>query len=90
MIAKWLLADTDILIADEPTRGVDVGARFDIYQLLQQEAAKGKAILLISSELPELLLLCDKIHVIRNGRMAGNFSREDATEEKIMHAAAAE
>lgn len=90
VIAKWLLADTDILIADEPTQGVDAGARFEIYNLLQQEAAKGKAILLISSELPELLLLCDTIYVIRNGRLAACFSKEEATEEKIMHAAAAE
>ena len=90
VIAKWLLADTDILIADEPTQGVDVGARFEIYQLLQQEAAKGKAILLISSEMPELLLLSDTIYVIRNGRLAAGFSKEEATEEKIMQAAAAE
>ena len=90
VIAKWLLADTDILIADEPTQGVDVGARFEIYQILLQEAARGKAILMISSELPELLLLCDVIHVIRNGHLVKSFSRENATEEKIMQAAAAD
>jgi ribose transport system ATP-binding protein len=90
VIAKWLLADTDILIADEPTQGVDVGARFEIYQILLQEAARGKAILMISSELPELLLLCDVIHVIRNGHLAKSFSRENATEEKIIRAAAAD
>ncbi|HEV8083961.1 MAG TPA: sugar ABC transporter ATP-binding protein [Chitinophagaceae bacterium] len=90
VIAKWLLADTEILIADEPTRGVDVGSRFEIYQLLKKEAEKGKAILLISSELPELLLLSDTIHVIRNGKLVETFNRENATEEKIMLAAAAE
>jgi ABC-type sugar transport system ATPase subunit len=90
VIAKWLLADTDILIADEPTQGVDVGARFEIYQILLHEAARGKAILIISSELPELLLLCDVIHVIRNGHLAKSFSRENATEEKIMQAAASD
>lgn len=90
VIAKWLLADTDILIADEPTQGVDVGARYELYQLLLQEAAKGKAILLISSELPELLLLSDHIYVIRTGKVVADFSREIATEEKIMQAAAAE
>lgn len=90
VIAKWLLADTNILIADEPTQGVDVGARFEIYQILLQEAAKGKAILMISSELPELLQLCDVIHVIRNGHLVKSFSRENATEEKIIQAAAAD
>ncbi|MEP7142227.1 MAG: sugar ABC transporter ATP-binding protein [Ferruginibacter sp.] len=90
VIAKWLLADTDILIADEPTQGVDVGARFEIYQLLLEEAARGKSILLISSELPELLLLCDTIHVVHKGRLTKSFPKEDATEEKIMQAAAAD
>jgi len=90
VIAKWLLVNPDILIADEPTQGVDVGARFEIYELLQQEAAKGKAVLLISSDMPELLQLCDIIYVIRSGRLVASFNRTAATEEKIMQAAASD
>ncbi|HLL95629.1 MAG TPA: sugar ABC transporter ATP-binding protein [Spirosoma sp.] len=87
MVARWLLADPDILIVDEPTHGIDVGSKAEIYDLLRQLAKQGKGILLISSELPELLLLSDRILVVRNGAISGEFSRADATEERIMNAA---
>ena len=88
VLAKWLLLNSEILIVDEPTHGVDVGARFEIYELLQREAAKGKSILLISSDLPELLMLSDNIFVLYKGRITKRFTREEATEEKILHYAA--
>ncbi len=88
VLAKWLLTDPDILIVDEPTHGIDVGAKAEIYSLLEQLAAKGKGIILISSELPELLALADRILVIRQGRLAGELNRKDATEEKVIAMAA--
>jgi ABC-type sugar transport system ATPase subunit len=87
VLAKWLLRKPDILIADEPTHGVDIGAKFEIYKLLRGLAAEGKGILLISSELPELLLLSDTILVVRNGTVVKKMNRTDATEENIMQAA---
>ena len=84
VIAKWLLADPTLFIADEPTRGVDVGAKYEIYSLLCKLAEEGKAVMMISSDLPELLGLCDRILVMSNGRITGEFSREDATQERIM------
>lgn len=87
VLAKWLLIDADVLIVDEPTHGIDVGAKFEIYEILKGLAKEGKAILMISSELPELLGLCDRILVIREGTMAGSLLRSEATEEAIMHLA---
>ena len=87
MLARWLLTDPDVLIVDEPTHGVDVGSKAEIYGLLRQLAQQGKGILLISSELPELLLLSDRILVIRDGQVSGELSRADATEERIMNLA---
>lgn len=84
LLAKWLLTDPDILIVDEPTHGIDVGARFEIYTILQSLAASGKSILMISSDLPELLAICDRIIVIKEGTIAGEFRGTEATEEKIM------
>ena len=84
VLAKWLLADPQLLIIDEPTHGIDVGAKAEIYALLRKLAADGKGILLISSELPELLALSDRILVIRQGRLAGEVSRQEATEERVM------
>jgi ABC-type sugar transport system ATPase subunit len=84
LLAKWLLTDPDILIVDEPTHGIDVGARFEIYTILQSLAASGKSILMISSDLPELLSICDRIIVIKEGAVAGEFQAAEATEEKIM------
>jgi ribose transport system ATP-binding protein len=84
VIAKWLAARSDILILDEPTRGVDVGAREEIYGLMQQFKQEGKAILMISSDLPEILTQSDRILVMAQGRIVGELSREEATEEKVM------
>ena len=84
LLARWLLTDPDVLIVDEPTHGIDVGSKAEIYDLLRQLAHQGKGILLISSELPELLLLSDRILVVRNGRVSAEFSRADATEARIM------
>lgn len=87
VLSKWLLRNPEILIVDEPTHGVDIGAKFEIYKLLRQQAAEGKGILLISSELPELLLLSDTILVVRNGAIVEKMDRAAATEENIMQAA---
>jgi ribose transport system ATP-binding protein len=83
VLAKWLLRDSKVLILDEPTRGIDVGAKVEIYQLMNRLAAQGAAILMISSELPEVLGMADRIVVIRQGRVAGELSRADATQEKV-------
>jgi ribose transport system ATP-binding protein len=85
VFAKWLNADCRILLADEPTRGVDVGAKREIYQLLADLAARGVAIVMVSSELPEILGLSDRILVMREGQVMANLSRGEATEEQIMH-----
>ena len=83
-LARWLLANPDVLIVDEPTHGIDVGGKAEIYALLRQLAAQGKGIILISSELPELLALSDRILVVRHGKLSGELRSVDATEEKIM------
>ena len=83
VLAKWLHTEPDIFIVNEPTHGVDVGAKADIYRHLKEITAAGKSILLISSELPELLLLSDRIAVMYNGHMQGFLGHEEATEEKI-------
>jgi ribose transport system ATP-binding protein len=87
VIAKWLLRDCDVLIFDEPTRGIDVGAKFEIHHLLEELAGKGKAIVVVSSDLPELMALCDRIAVMSAGRIAATFARGEWTEEKILTAA---
>lgn len=87
MLARWLMLDPAILIVDEPTQGVDVGAKAEIYQLLRALTAKGTAILLISSELPEVLTLSDRVLVMYNGTLTGELSRENATEQEILHLA---
>ena len=84
VLSRWLLTNPDVLIVDEPTHGIDVGAKFEVYQLLRQLAAEGKGILLISSELPELLALADTVVVIHQGRLAGQLSRAEATEERVL------
>ena len=83
-LAKWLARDCDILIVDEPTRGIDVGAKAEIYRLLDELAAAGKAILVISSELPELIGLCRRILVMREGRLAGELPRADFSEAALL------
>jgi ribose transport system ATP-binding protein len=85
VFAKWLNADCRILLADEPTRGVDVGAKHEIYQLLADLAARGVAIIMVSSELPEILGLSDRVLVMREGRVMAELDRAEASEEQIMH-----
>lgn len=87
IIARWLVKDCDILIFDEPTRGIDVGAKEEIYQLLNGLAAQGKSIIMISSELPEILRLSHRVIVMSEGRVTGTLSAAEATQESIMHLA---
>ena len=82
--------DAELLIFDEPTRGVDVGAKVEIYRLMNDLVRKGVAVLMISSELPEVLGMCDRILVMHEGRLAGELSRAEATQERIMHLATGE
>ena len=84
VLAKWLLRDCDVLIFDEPTRGIDVGAKSEIYKLMNQLAAEGKAIIMISSELPELLRMSDRIVVMCEGAGTGELMIDEATQENIM------
>ena len=84
VLARWLARDAKLLILDEPTRGVDVGAKADIYAIIDKLAAQGSAILVISSELPEVLGLADRIIVMQGGRVRGELNRAEATEEKIL------
>jgi putative multiple sugar transport system ATP-binding protein len=86
VLAKWLFANPSLLILDEPTRGIDVGAKFEIYSLVARLADEGRAILMISSEMPELLGLCDRIYVMNEGALIAEFAAADATQEKIMRA----
>jgi ABC-type sugar transport system ATPase subunit len=88
VLAKWLLTRGRILLLDEPTRGVDVAAKKEIYATIAGLAARGMGILLISSELPEILGMSDRILVMREGRVAGEFTRGEATEERILARAA--
>ncbi len=85
VLGKWILISPDILILDEPTRGIDVGAKFEIYTLINRLVEDGKSIILISSEMPELLGMSDRIYVINQGRMVGEFDKSAATQEGIMH-----
>jgi len=84
VLGKWIMSDPDVLILDEPTRGIDVGAKYEIYTIINRLAAEGKAILMISSEMPELLGMCDRIYVVNEGEIAGEFGRAEATQESIM------
>jgi ribose transport system ATP-binding protein len=90
VIAKWLLRDCEILIFDEPTRGIDVGAKFEIYQLLTELARRGKAVMMISSDLKELTAVCDRIVVLSAGKLAGEFEVGKFNEEAITAAAFSE
>ena len=84
LLAKWMYADPDILILDEPTRGIDVGAKYEIYCIINDLVAAGKSVIMISSELPEVLGMSDRIYVMNEGRIAGELAQEEATQEKIM------
>jgi putative multiple sugar transport system ATP-binding protein len=85
VLSKWIFTDPEVLILDEPTRGIDVGAKYEIYTIINRLAEEGKAILLISSELPELLGLCDRIYALSAGRITGEVPRDEATQERLMH-----
>ncbi len=84
LLAKWMFADPDVLILDEPTRGIDVGAKYEIYCIINQLVAEGKSVIMISSELPEVLGMCDRIYVMNEGRIVGELAREEASQEVIM------
>ncbi len=87
ILARWLLTDPSVLILDEPTRGIDIGVKAEFYDMIGELAASGRAILLISSELPELLALCDRVLVMSEGRLTADIPRAEATQESIMNAA---
>ena len=84
VIGKWVNTDADIFIFDEPTRGIDVGAKYDIYCLINDMVSRGKSVVMISSELPELLGMCDRIYVMNEGRLLAEVNAADATQESIM------
>ncbi|WP_207100034.1 multiple monosaccharide ABC transporter ATP-binding protein [Paracoccus shandongensis] len=84
VLSKWLFTDPQVLILDEPTRGIDVGAKFEIYNIMNDLAAQGHGVVMISSEMPELLGMCDRIYVMNEGRIAGELTREQASQERIM------
>ena len=86
-LAKWIETKPKVLLLDEPTRGIDVGAKHEIYKLMNRWTDAGYAIILITSEMPELIALSDRIIVLHRGRVTARFDREEATPEKILHAA---
>jgi len=90
VLAKWLFTKSKVLIFDEPTRGIDVGAKVEIYKLMNDLMRAGVSILMISSELPEVLGMCDRILVMHEGRLAGELSRAEATQEGILRLATGE
>ena len=84
LLGKWMFTEPDVLIMDEPTRGIDVGAKYEIYCLINEMVAQGKSVIMISSELPELLGMCDRIYVMNEGRLLAEVKAEEATQESIM------
>lgn len=84
VFSKWIFSDPDVLILDEPTRGIDVGAKYEIYSVINELAEKGKTILMISSELPEILGMCDRVYVLNEGSIVGELGSEEASQESIM------
>ena len=84
LLAKWMFAEPDIMLLDEPTRGIDVGAKYEIYCIINDLAAAGKSVVLMSSELPEVLGMSDRIYIMNEGKFVGEMKAEDATQEKIM------
>ena len=83
-IAQAMLNDPKVLILDEPTRGIDVGAKYEIYCIINQLVAEGKSVIMISSELPEILGMCDRIYIMNEGKMVGELAGSEATQELIM------
>jgi ABC-type sugar transport system ATPase subunit len=90
MLARWLEVPTRVLFLDEPGRGIDMGAKADIFELIGEMASNGKAVIMISSYLPELMNMCDRIVVMRDGCIAGELTRESFSEERIVELAAQE
>ena len=84
LLSRWMMRDPDVLILDEPTRGIDVGAKFEIYKLMMDAAKAGRGIIMVSSELPELIGMCDRIYVMCKGRLSGELSREDFSQQAIL------
>ena len=84
LLAKWMFAEPDILLLDEPTRGIDVGAKYEIYCIINDLAAAGKCVVLISSELPEVLGMSDRIYIMNEARIVGEMKASEATQENIM------
>ncbi|MDF9842934.1 MULTISPECIES: multiple monosaccharide ABC transporter ATP-binding protein [unclassified Paenibacillus] len=84
VLSKWIYAQPDVLILDEPTRGIDVGAKYEIYSIINSLAAEGRGVLVISSELPEIIGMCDRIYTMCEGRITGEVQRQDATQELLM------
>jgi putative multiple sugar transport system ATP-binding protein len=85
VLAKWLMTEPDVLFLDEPTRGIDVGAKFEIYTIIEEMAAAGKCVCIISSELPEILGMCDRIYTMNDGKFTGEVLRKDANQESLMN-----
>jgi putative multiple sugar transport system ATP-binding protein len=86
VLSKWLFSGPEVLILDEPTRGIDVGAKYEIYSIINQAVEAGKCVVMISSEMPELLGMCDRVYVMSEGRFVGEFTAEEVSQEKIMRA----
>ena len=84
LLSKWMFAGPEVLFLDEPTRGIDVGAKYEIYSIINDMVRQGKSVVMISSDLTELLGMCDRIYVMNEGKITGEFSAEEATQEKIM------
>ena len=84
ILGRWLLTEPEIRLLDEPTRGIDVGAKYEIYRLMIELAESGKSVVMVSSELPEILGVCDRILVVSGGRIAGELDAKTATQEEIM------
>jgi len=85
VLAKWLMTEPEILFLDEPTRGIDVGAKYEIYTIIEEMAALGKCVCIISSELPEIIGMCDRIYTMNEGKMTGEVLREEANQELLMN-----
>ena len=84
VLSKWLFSGPEVLILDEPTRGIDVGAKYEIYTLINALADQGKGVIMISSEMPELLGMCDRIYVMKEGALVGELPAAEASQERIM------
>ena len=84
LLARWMLCDPEVMILDEPTRGIDIGAKFEIYKLMTEIVKEDKAVIMVSSELPELIGMCDRIYVMCQGRISGCINKEEFSQETIM------